>query len=810
VFTGGGDAQRGTASPGTSVDGEVRAGGEGAEDTAEHAPVLDDDSAHRLWWLPGGVFAAITQAPAVLAVAWLVPGAGMLLAGRLLPLPMVIIFGPVAVALCYFAMRRLPASWPRGVGAGEAATARRRPDVPAGAVAAMVVIAAGFGVWQALLRSEQVFVASDPGVYLQYGYWIAGHGTARIPESAAAFGGSGGLDFATPGFVVSGGWITPGYLPGLPLLLAAGTWLGGLGGALLMPAVLGGCAVLSFAGLAGRLCGMWWGVAGELLLAVCLPEVYASRTPFSEPLVQVLLFGGLCLFLDSLVVRRRGVGGHGRPGRFDSEFALAGLGGLALGLTVLASIGSLGMLLPAFPVVAVLFVARRPQAGPFGGGLIAGIGIGLVTGLVLDRPYLSSVSGQLHVIGLSAAAFGVVTALIAPLALPGVPSRVRRACAARPRFHWFNRERVEFQSLGFLFGRLALVLPVLVLAGLAVRPYLETVRGQTEPAVIRQVAALQRLEGLPVDGMRQYYESSLSWVAWYLGVPALLLACLGAAVLGRGLVRAVLSPGLAGDSGDSSDSGDSGDSGFGGLWLWGLPFLIIAWSVLTVLWDPAVIPWQPLASHRLVPVVLPGLVLLALWASTRLTVLAAGLGASRVTAGLVAACCVLALAIPPLIATLNPGLAGRPSVGRYSSAAAKLLSRVRLRGVGVSATYGGSVAAATSLCAAIGPSASVVFANERLAESAAPVVRGLCGQPAAWMVPRVKSTALLAEAVTLISQLGRRPVVIGMSRAAVSLPGMTPRLAVSLSTAADAEILTGPPAGTWPVTYSLWLAVPAR
>ena len=38
---------------------------------------------------------------------------GMLLAGRLLPLPMVIIFVPLAVALCYFAMRRLPVSWPR-------------------------------------------------------------------------------------------------------------------------------------------------------------------------------------------------------------------------------------------------------------------------------------------------------------------------------------------------------------------------------------------------------------------------------------------------------------------------------------------------------------------------------------------------------------------------------------------------------------------------------------------------------------------------------------------------------------------------
>ena len=114
---------------------------------------------------------------------------------------------------------------------------------------------------------------------------------------------------------MAGGSITPAFLPGLPLVLAGGTWLGGLGGALLMPAVLGGCAVLSFGGLVGRLCGAWWAVAGELVLAVGLPEVYTARAPFSEPLVQVLLFGGLCLFIDSLVVRRRAP----RPGSAGSR-----------------------------------------------------------------------------------------------------------------------------------------------------------------------------------------------------------------------------------------------------------------------------------------------------------------------------------------------------------------------------------------------------------------------------------------------------------------------------------------------------------
>jgi len=726
--------------------------------------------------VPGWVFAAVTQAPALLAIAWLVPGIGILLAGRLMPMPMVIIFVPLAIALCYFAMRRLPAGWPRfGDTRG----------VQVGALAAMVLIAAGFGVWEAYFRSEQIFVVSDPGVYLQYGYWIAEHGTARIPDSATSFGGSAGLDFATTGFTVSGGWITPAFLPGLPLVLAGGTWLGGLGGALLMPAVLGGCAILSFAGLVGRLCGAWWAVAAELVLAVCLPEVYAARTAFSEPLVQVLLFGGLCLCIDSLVPPRV-AGGRG--------LVLAGLGGLSLGLTVLVSIGSLGMLLPAFPVLAVLFMTRRPQAAPFGLGLFVGIGLGLAAGLVLSRDYLSTVSTQLHLIGLSVVGFGAATALLAPLAFPKVGSWARRVCAAPVRFKWFKGRTGALPALGVLLAAVALVLPVLVLAGLAARPYLQTVRGQVDPSMARAVESLQRLEHLPVDGQRQYYESSLYWVFWYLGVPAVLLACAGAAVLGRRLVRATL-------------SSDASASLIATLRLWALPFLLIGWTVVSVLLNPYVVPWQPLGSHRLVPLVLPGLLLFAVWVSSHLTSRAAALGAPRVSVALVGACCVLALAIPPLVTTLNPGLVAKPSVGPYSSGVSKLVSRVRLRGVGASATYRGSVPAVASLCAAIGPSASVVFVNSSTAAEFAPVVRELCGQPAAQVVPQ-DSLAGLEQAVNSIEQVARRPVILGPSRSSVSMFGVAPRQAVSLQTSGDAEVLTGPPAGNWPVTYSLWLAAP--
>jgi hypothetical protein len=409
------------------------------------------------------VFAAVTQLPALLAVAWLVPGIGTLLAGRLLALPMLIIFVPLALALCYFAMRQAPVRWrepslAQGVPGTADGAVRRRAEVPAVAVIATLAIAAGF---------------------------------------AAAF------------------------MPGLPLVLAGGTWLAGLPGALLMAPVIGGCAVLSFAGLVGRLVGARWAPAGALVLAVLLPEQYVSRAPFAEPLVQVLLFGGLCLLADSLAYGP-GFGARGRGA--VPAMILAGLAGVTLGLTALVSIGSLSILLPAFPVLALMFVLRRPQAGPFGIGLFAGVACGLYAGLALARPYLSSISSQLHLFGLCAGAFGLVTALVAPLAFPGVRRWVRRVFVARPR-RWLP-------SLGSVVKWTALAVPVLVVAGFAARPYVQVTRGQTDPAVISYVADLQRLAHLPVDGRRQYYESSLDWVLWYLGIPAVLLAVAGAAALG--------------------------------------------------------------------------------------------------------------------------------------------------------------------------------------------------------------------------------------------------------------------------------------
>ena len=128
-------------------------------------------------------------------------------------------------------------------------------------------------------------------------------------------------------------------------------------------------------------------------------------------------------------------------------------------------------------------------------------------------------STELHVFGLAAAAFGLATALIAPLAVPEVRARVLRAFTRRLRAVGLAGEEISLPSLAMIAQAAAVALPVIALIVLAFRPYVQTVVGQTNPVLTREVAALQRLAGLPVDGRRQYYEQSLYWVLWYLGVP---------------------------------------------------------------------------------------------------------------------------------------------------------------------------------------------------------------------------------------------------------------------------------------------------
>ncbi len=795
----------------------------------------------------GWLFGAVTVVPAMLAAAWLLPALPLLLAGRFSARPMVFMFAPLAAGLCYFAVRQLPTTWPgfprkareaqappgarearetqaspgaretretrearetqaspgarethevrEGKEASEAREARegkegkqgkegklgnqgggQRP-VPWWAVVATVAVAVAFAAWQIAERTEQIIYLRDPSTYLEVGYWVAYHGSLPIPDSLAAFGGPHpGLGFASANYYPRGSGIVPQFMTGMPLVLAAAIWLGGIPAALVMTPLIGGCAVLSFGGLAGRLVGPRWAPAAAAILALSLPEQYTSRSTFSEPLAQVLLFGGLCLLADALIVTRGPRSASDWPGQ---DKVLAALAGLALGLTILVRVDGLSDILPAVPFLGVLLAARRRQAIPFGVGLVIGVGYGLADGYLKSRPYLDLEAPSLRPLALIVAL--VVLLTLAGMALTASPAAKRRLTGQGLTASPAAKRRLTGQGLtGPVATRVVRWLPeaaaivtIVIFIGFAVRPLVQTVAGETDPTSIAYVAELQKLAHLPINGRRQYYEDSLYWVIWYLGVPAVLLGAFGLAVIARRCTKALLT------WKDPSAVAR----------VWALPAMIAIWVIVTVLWRPAIAPDQPWASRRLVPFVLPGLILGAMWAAAWLKDQASQLGRTRITSGVVASCCVASLLIPTALTTLDLGVTSQGGLTAHGMAFSKIGA--------------GELTAVNQLCAAIGPNASVVILDSLTADRFAQVIRGICDTPAAVLQNPTRTTA--NEVVQGIEGVGRRPVLLAAQQTELTGYHVPPREVVNLLTTQEAHNLTAPPTRTWGIHYTVWM-----
>ena len=742
----------------------------------------------------GPAFARITVLPTILVVAWLLVGLPLLLAGVFLPAPELLIAVLVAVALIT-GVRRVPENWPRAL-SRPARSSRPASGGPAWwGLAGTLVVAAGFAAWQLRFSSDTAIVIRDPGAYLQTGYWLAQHGSLPIPQSLTRFGGAHpGLSFSSTGFFSSGGAIVPGVMSGLPLILAAGFWVHGITTGQVMGPIIGALAVLAFGGLAGRLAGPRWAPAAALVLAVTLPEQYTSRAPFAEPLMQVLLFGGLSLVLDALALS--GTGGSAKtetmplarvtPGRLSAAAARFGrrwlqpggwytpqraamaLGGLALGLTSLVRIDGLFDVLPGIMFVGVLVVRRRSASAiAFGIGLVVGVGYGLIDGYVLVRPLMESLRPLPELIGLLAACFALLSlALVQLLRVAGFGSILRKALARRP-LRWLPA-----------FGAL---LVVAALVGLLARPYLQTVRGPATGATADYVASLQRLENLPVSPGRLYAEDTLYWTIWYVGLPAVLLGFFGAALLLRRCLRAAF----------------SWQDPAGTARMWALPLAIIFWGSAVVLWQPGTVPDQPWASRRLVPLVIPGLILCAIWASAILRDRARSRGASQTAATLVAGFCVVAMLVPAAATTFGFGLT-------YSSKTHKLGTTAP--GLALKRTGHGETGAVQSLCSSLGASPSVVIVDTTLAQEFSQTIRGMCGVPVASV--NGQNTTAVEDVISGIDRAGRRPVLLGAQASELQDYGGNPVRVLDLSTEQEPHTLNQPPGAPSSVRYVIWMTAP--
>lgn len=712
----------------------------------------------------GRVFGWLTVLPVLLILAWLLPGLPLVLAGRFLPVPMILISVPVAALLAILAARCLPGRWPTPAGAG-----RWAAWAAWWGLAGTALVAAGFAAWQQTLDSPQLFVLRQPAVAVQLGYWIAEHAGLSIPAAQAAFGGShAGLSLASYGFAARGGTLVPWQFPGLPIVLAGGSWVHGVAGIAGVSPILGAFAVLAVGGLTGRLAGLAWAPVGALAAALTLPEILTSRSAYAEPLAELLLIGGLCLVADSLTAL-----GPDREGRLlglarwpagTKSAITAGLGGLALGLTALVQAGLLIVLLPAIPFAAALAARHRLRAASFGIGMLAGVGYGLAGGQVLAAPGMSTLAPSLRTIGL-----GAIWTASLTLAGLSVSYRPRaRALLARRPLRWLPEG--------------AAVVVLLVAAALAARPYLQEVRSGP---VAAYVAWLQRLTGLLAGPRHLYAEDSLYWVIWYLGLPAVILAAAGLALLARRSAHALLTwRDVAGDARIQA-----------------LPLLMAGWGAVTALWHPGTVPDQPWAGRILVPVVLPGFIVCGVWVAAWLAARARERGAGVPALAVAAVCFTAALVVPGAVTSFGAGAPAAAAGTRLTVAG------VVLDGPAGQRTGAGETVAVYQLCGQIGQKSAVLIMDEGAARELAPVLRGMCGVPVGVMAGAAPGQVLaVAQDIT---RAGRRPVLLASSRGRLSAYRTLAQKIVDLSSRQDERFLTGPPEGTWPARYQVWIAAPA-
>jgi hypothetical protein len=677
------------------------------------------------------------------------------------PLLLIGYFKPIPVIVLWLALTALtvPYVWrriPSVTGSADWGTAGpgQAKPTPRWVLWSLVAISVAFGAFQAVYHSQFVVDQLDAASYMNFAQWISQHGSLPIPQDAAAFGHAPGITFASAAFYQVGNSIVPQFMAGLPMLLSLGFWAGGARLAVFIAPVLGALGIFTFGGLVARLVGPRWAPLAALVLAIGIPEAYVSRNTYTETLAQIVLLGALSLWIDSQRTDR----GAEDAGPWRTNWRIHARSASHVLAAVTGLLFGITLLVRIDGPADILFVI------PYCGLLIIRRQrqvVPLLAGLIVGTVYGAVDAGYLTLPYLETNKSSVKPLIeIIFVMLVGTIVAV----------WWLRRRGSELRTpAGPRLIRAVTILPFIVIAAFIIRPYVE-----------RNWHALQ------------YAPLSLHWVYWYTGVTTIAFAVIALAMLGRRCVK-------------------------GEAPAWVLPLLVFAWSITYLLVRPGISPHQPYGSRRLVPTMLPGLILLAVW-------LAAWLGRrSRVIhlvnvpdflkkapRAVVIACCSAAIFLPPMIGNFGLGLSGSD-------------------GLALQRAYVGEIAAVDKICQAIPANASVLIADYTLNQQFAENIRGTCNVPVAGIgsttYPGVQVTPpnagtvsgagatpkAVLVAVRAIEKAGRHPIVLAPTTAPLSQLGNgTVNLVMAQDTSIDEHVIFGTPRNTLPERFTVYSWEPAK
>lgn len=491
-------------------------------------------------------------------------------------------FGGVGLLLATIGAARPATVWPIAAVLWILLVAAWRPDRPsrpdlAGSVpiAALLVGTALIGVsglTNVVHNGQYVRSDRDNGIYTSAAFWIAEHGDVLVDGRRGPHRQLDGITADSVGQARHDGDDVRLEIHGthlFPSMLAQAKWAMGFDGVRIMPSLLGVLALAVF-----FLFALWWlppwlAVAAVAALAGNFVFVYGVRSILTEPLSLAFGFAGLWMLLAA-----------SRSERCSApRFALAGAVS-ALTLAVRVDAGAAFVLL--LPAVVLLIVLRRGVPRGRRARDLLGFGIGAAPVLALaafdlwgrSRGYATDLGSQIRLIRIGFVAAVGVAALIVVIA-----DRSDRPMIAGARERFLEHRIVA--------ARAVMSLLVAVFIGLwALRPLLGRVHRGGSDARLRGMANLQRREGFGGDGSRTFDEVSLERLGWYVGILAIALAIIGACILIERLMA-------------------RGDGEAGLLLIGVLPMTLL------YVWNPSIFPDQPWMMRRYLPVVIPGLLILA-------------------------------------------------------------------------------------------------------------------------------------------------------------------------------------------------------
>jgi hypothetical protein len=694
----------------------------------------------------GLLIGRLTVLPALVLLPFMLAGFPLLLIGYFKPVPVIAGWLALTALIVPYVWRRVP-SVTGAAGRGTVGQGWAKPT-PRWALWSLTAVSVAFGVFQAVFHSQFVIVQYDAASYMQTANWIAGHGTTIIPQNAQFFGHTSSITFAGAAYYQVGNHLVPQFMAGLPMLLSLGFWAGGASLAVFWAPVLGALAIFTFGGLAARLVGPRWAPFAALALGVTLPMQYVSRSTWSEPLALIFLVGGLSLWIDSQCTDR----GQGDAGSWRSDWrqharssshVLAAVAGLLLGLIFLIRLDGPADIMFVVPYCGLLILRRQRQAVPLIAGLIAGTIYGSLDAAFITAPYLIP-GNTVSVEGMCAA---VITLLIGTI-------------VAVRWLRWRGRE-LRGQPRPRLVHAVA-ALPFVVTAVFLLRPYVE--------------------RGWHSDYYRAYAPLSLHWIYWYTGFFTIAFAVVAYAMLGRRCIK-------------------------GRAPVWVLPLLVFACATLVFLYQPGITPHQPYASRRLVPAVLPGLVLLAVWLASWLAQKSRVIHLvevpdylKRAPRAIVICCCAGVILVPP--ATGNLG------------------------GLAFKRTFAGEIAAVNQVCPGIPKGSSVLIIDYSMMDGLGQAIRGMCDVPVAAVHTTIPENVIpdkgndvppakIIAAVRAIEESGHRPLVLATTEAEFAplfkqFGNGTVNLLMDQDVVDDAHVLYGVPRGTSPETFTAYSWAPTK